>query len=59
MPVACDELAHMAEMCDGHDPNTLLTVVRELTDTGVTESFRVIEAPEADLDLVAVHGDWE
>lgn len=59
MPVARDELAHMVEMCDGHDPNTLLTVARELTDTGVSETFRVIEAPEAELDLVAVHGDWE
>ena len=59
MPVARDELGHMAELCDGHDPNTLLTVMRTLTDSGVSEAFRVIEAPEAELDLLAVHGDWE
>ena len=59
IPVARDELAHMAEMCDGHDPNTLLTVARNLTDSGVSEAYRVIEAPEAELDLVAVHGEWE
>ena len=58
-PVALDELNHMAEMCDGHDPNTLLTVARELTDSGVAEAYRVIEAPEAELDILAVHGDLE
>ena len=59
LPVARDELAHMAELCDNHDPNTLLTVMRELTDLGVSEAFRVIEAPEAELDLLAVHGEIE
>lgn len=59
LPVARDELAHMVELCDDHDPNTLLTVMRELTDSGVSEAFRVIEAPDAELDLLAVHGDWE
>ncbi len=58
-PVAQDELAHMAELCEGHDPNTLLTVARELTDTGVAEAYRVIEAPDAELDILAVHGELE
>ncbi len=58
-PVAADELAHMAELCAGHEPNTLLTVARELTDSGVAEAYRVIEAPEASLDILAVHGELE
>ena len=59
LPVAQDEIKHMADLCSDHDPNTLLTVARELTDAGVSEAFRVIDAPEAELDLLAVHGDWE
>lgn len=59
MPVALDELQHMADLCDGHDANTLLTVARELSDTGVSEAYRVIESPDADIELLAVHGDWE
>jgi hypothetical protein len=58
-PVAADELAHMAELCEGHDPNTLLTVARALTDSGVSEAYRVIEAPDASLDILAVHGELE
>ena len=58
-PVAADELAHMAELCEGHDSNTLLTVARVLNDTGVSEAFRVIQAPEASLDILAVHGEIE
>ena len=58
-PVAADELAHMAELCAGHDPNTLLTVARELTDSGVSEAYRVIQAPDASLDILAVHGELE
>lgn len=42
LPVAREELDHMAELCDDHPPNTLLTVMRELTEAGVRESFRVI-----------------
>lgn len=57
--VAREEIAHMAELCDGHDPNTLLTVARELTPAGVRESFRVIEAQAAELAQFAVHGDPE
>jgi len=59
LPVARDELAHMADLCDGHEPNTLLTVMRTLTDSGVSEAYRVIPAPEAALDILAVHGELE
>lgn len=49
----------LIELCEGHDPNTLLSVVRELSDTGVAEAFRVIAPPEAGLDILAVHGELE
>lgn len=55
LPVATDEIAHMAELCDEHAPNTLLTVQRELTEAGVRESFRVIEARDAGLEQFAIH----
>ncbi|HIP23757.1 MAG TPA: hypothetical protein EYG79_09225 [Rhodobacteraceae bacterium] len=58
-PVAVDELAHMVELCDDHEPNILLTVARELTETGVAEAYRMIDPPEASLDILAVHGDLE
>ncbi len=58
-PVAAEELAQMADLCDGHAPNTLLTVARELTGAGVRESYRVIEAAEAGLAQFAVHGTAE
>ncbi|MBL1436243.1 MAG: hypothetical protein COB08_008605 [Rhodobacteraceae bacterium] len=58
-PVAVDELAHMVDLCDDHDPNILLTVARELTETGVAEAYRTIDPPEASLDILAVHGDLE
>jgi hypothetical protein len=55
LPAAREELAYMAELCDDHDPNTLLVVTRELTDAGVKEQFRHIQPREAELDQVAVH----
>ena len=58
-PVAQDELNHMVELCEGHDPNTLLTVARELADSGVSEAYRTIDPPEAELDILAVHGELE
>ena len=58
-PVAEAEIAHMAELCDEHDPNVLLTVARELTEAGVKEAFRVIEPQDAELDLLAVHGSLD
>ena len=57
--VAEDELRHMVELCDSQDPNTLLTVARELTDAGVKESFRTIEPREAGLDQFAIHGSLD
>lgn len=59
LPVAREELAQMIELCEDHDANTLLTVARELTDAGVREAYRVIEAQDAGLDQFAVHGDLE
>lgn len=59
LPVATDELTHMAELCEDHAANTLLTVLRELTDSGVRESFRVIKAQEADLAQFAIHGELD
>lgn len=55
-PVAREEIGQMAELCEDHAPNTLLTVARELTEAGVRESFRVIEAQEAGLEQFAIHG---
>lgn len=55
-PVATEEVSQMIELCAGHDPNTLLTVTRELTDAGVREAFRVIQPQDAGLDQFAVHG---
>ena len=55
--VAREEMGQMAALCDGLTPNTLLTVSRELTDAGVKESFRTIEAQDAGLEQFALHGD--
>lgn len=56
LPVAQEELAQMADLCEDHAANTLLTVARELTPAGVREAYRVIEAPEAGLEQFAIHG---
>lgn len=58
-PVAAEEIAQMTDLCEDHAPNTLLTVARELTEAGVREAFRVIEAQDAGLDQFAIHGDVE
>lgn len=58
-PVAADEIAHMADLCEDHDANTLLTVARELTPSGVREAFRSIEAQAAGLDQFAIHGSLD
>jgi hypothetical protein len=55
-PVAEEELGFMREMCEDHDPNTLLVVTREIVDAGINESFRAIKPAEATLDMVAIHG---
>ena len=57
--VAREEMEQMAALCDGLAPNTLLTVSRELTDAGVKESFRTIEAQDAGLEQFALHGDHD
>ena len=59
LPVAAEEIAQMAELCDEHAPNTLLTVARELTEAGVREAYRVIESQSAGLDQFAIHGDLD
>ncbi|RVT85396.1 hypothetical protein DXV76_06420 [Rhodobacteraceae bacterium CCMM004] len=56
-PVAAEELAQMAALCADHAPNTLLTVARTLTDAGVHETYRAIEADPAALEQFAIHGD--
>ncbi|MGY9049139.1 hypothetical protein P775_23975 [Puniceibacterium antarcticum] len=58
-PVATEEIDQMIALCDDHNANTLLTVARELTDVGVHESFRVIEAQEADILQFAIHGSLD
>lgn len=57
--IAEEELRHMAELCEGQAPNTLLTVSRELTEAGVKESFRMIEPRDAGLDQFAIHGSLD
>ncbi len=59
VPVAREELAHMGELCEEPDPNTLLTVSRELTDAGVHESFRSIKPQHAGLEQFAIHAEPE
>lgn len=58
-PVAAEEIAQMAELCEDHEPNTLLTVARELTEAGVREAFRTIAPQEAGLDQFAIHGSLD
>ena len=58
-PVAEAELDHMAELCEDHPANTLLTVSRELTEAGVRESFRSIEPQDAGLEQFAIHATPE
>ena len=59
LPTAREELAYMAELCEDHDPNTLLVVTRDLTESGVKESFRTITPADAELDIVAIHGSLD
>ncbi len=57
--VALEEVSQMADLCDEHDPNTLLTVARDLTEAGVRETYRVIEAQAAGLEQFAIHGSLD
>lgn len=59
LATAHDEIAFMRELCEDHDPNTLLVVQRDLTEGGVREAFRAIESADAEIDIVAVHGSLE
>lgn len=56
---AVEEIEHMRQMCEDHEDNTLLIVERELVESGVKESFRVLKPQDADLAQFAVHGDME
>ncbi|MGB8622125.1 MAG: DUF6505 family protein [Paracoccaceae bacterium] len=58
-PVAEEEIRHMREMCEDHADNTLLVVNRELSEMGVHEQFRYIDAQSANLESFAVHGSVE
>lgn len=57
--VAAEEIAQMVELCEDHDPNTLLTVARELSESGVREAYRVIKPDAAGLDQFAIHGSLD
>ena len=57
--VARQEISHMVDLCDEHDPITLLTVARELGDAGVHESYRVITPQDAGLEQFALHGSLD
>ncbi|WP_138935454.1 DUF6505 family protein [Roseovarius arcticus] len=57
--VALEELSQMADLCNDHDPNTLMTVARDLTEAGVRETYRMIEAQAAELDQFAIHGSLD
>ncbi len=55
LPVAREELSHMAELCAGLDEGSLLAVSRELTEAGLREAFRVLDSPDASLAQIAPH----
>ncbi|WP_424972407.1 DUF6505 family protein [Dinoroseobacter sp. S76] len=57
--VAAEEIGQMVELCEDHDPNTLLTVARELSESGVREAYRVIKPDAAGLDQFAIHGSLD
>ena len=58
-PVAEQEIAHMCDLCEDQNPNTILVVQRTLTQSGVKETFRTIQATGAELDQFAIHGHVE
>lgn len=58
-PVAAEELRQMVDLCDDHDPNTLVTVARELTPAGVSEAYRTIQPQDAGIEQFAIHGEVE
>lgn len=56
LPVAREELAQMASLCQEHPPNTVLTVLRSLTEAGIREEYRFIKPDDAALGQFALHG---
>ncbi|QGG79269.1 hypothetical protein GH975_01295 [Litorivicinus lipolyticus] len=58
-PVACEEIQQMSEMCEDFEDNTLLMVSRELTETGVEETYRSRAPESASLEAFAVHGSYD
>lgn len=56
-PVAEEEIAQMAGLCEGQEENTLIVLERELTDAGVKDRFRLIPPKGAALETFAVHGE--
>lgn len=56
-PVAEEEIAQMAGLCEGQEENTLIVLERALTDAGVKDRFRLIPPKGAALETFAVHGD--
>ena len=59
MGVAREEIMQMVDLCEEHDANTLITVARELTDAGVKETYRTIEAQSAGIEQFAIHGSLD
>jgi hypothetical protein len=57
--VAMDELDQMSALCADQAANSLLTVSRELTPSGVKEAYRIVEPQEADIMQFAVHGSLD
>jgi hypothetical protein len=58
-PVAQQEMEHAEDLCEDHDPNTLIAVSRALTEAGVNEQFRIIKSEDANLDQFAIHGSLD
>ena len=53
------KILQMADLCDEHDPNTLLPVARKLGEAGAHESYRVIAQLDAGLGQFAIHGSLD
>ena len=56
-PVAAEEIAHMAALCEGNPENSLIVLERELTASGVRDRFRIVPPQGAALETFAVHGE--
>lgn len=56
-PVAAEEIAHMAALCDGNPENAVMILERSFDDAGVRERVRIVQPQGAPLSAFAVHGD--